>query len=259
MKHESRYTRALFLAFTLMLVQGTLLTERVSAIQTESQAEKQANFKSQALGGLFQRWTFDQQKPEEALGEFSQWVVGGDSPTVWTISADAEAPSPPNILKGGASCQTGSCYHLLVANELDYEYPDVTVRLRFPAEGNVGRGGIVIGLKDETHFYAAVVDLAARKLQVVRVLGEQVTVLGETAITPKPVDWHSLRINRDTIISKDVIEVFFDGRLIQSVQDQTLGRGQIGLLVWGQSPLHFDSLHAVPLFSQRPVSNPAAY
>ena len=123
----------------------------------------------------------------------------------------------------------------------------------------MGRGGIVIGLKDETHFYAAVVDLAARKLQVVRVLGEQVTVLGETAITPKPVEWHSLRINRDTIISKDVIEVFFDGRLIQSVQDQTLGRGQIGLLVWGQSPLHFDSLHAVPLFSQRPVSNPAAY
>jgi len=242
-----------------MLVQGTLLSERVSAIQTESQAEKQANFKSQALGGLFQRWTFDQQKVEEALGEFSQWVVGGDSPTVWTISADAEAPSPPNILKAGASCQTGSCYHLLVANKLEYEYPDVTVRMRFPAEGNVGRGGIVIGLKDETHFYAAVVDLAAKKLEVVRVLGEQVTVLGETAITPKPVDWHSLRINRDTIISKDVIEVFFDGRLIQSVQDQTLGRGQIGLLVWGQSPLHFDSLHAVPLFSQRPVSNPAAY
>lgn len=258
MKHTSRYTGALFLAFTL-IVQGTLLSERVSAIQTESQAEKQANFKSQALGGLFQRWTFDQQKPEEALGEFSQWVVGGDSPTVWTISADAEAPSPPNILKGGASCQTGSCYHLLVANKLEYEYPDVTVRLRFPAEGNVGRGGIVIGLKDETHFYAAVVDLAAKKLEVVRVLGEQVTVLGETAITPKPVDWHSLRINRDTIISKDVIEVFFDGRLMQSVQDQTLGRGQIGLLVWGQSPLHFDSLHAVPLFSQRPVSNPAAY
>jgi len=56
-----------------------------------------------------------------------------------------------------------------------------------------------------------------------------------------------------------VIEVFFDGRLMASVQDQTLGLGQVGLIVWGQSPLHFDSLHAVPLFSQRPVSNPAAY
>jgi hypothetical protein len=259
MNNPFRSKGTVLLAFTLMLVQGTLLSERVSAIQTESQAEKQANFKQQALGGLFQRWTFDQQKPEEALGEFSQLVVGGDSATVWTIGADAQAPSSPNILKAGSSCQTGSCYHLLIANTLQYEYPDVTVRLRFPAEGGVGRGGIVIGLKDEKHFYAALVDLAAKKLEVIRVLDEQVTVLSETAITPKPVDWHSLRINRDTIISKDVIEVFFDGRLLASVQDQTLGLGQIGLLVWGQSPLHFDSLHAVPLFSQRPVSNPAAY
>ena len=102
-------------------------------------------------------------------------------------------------------------------------------------------------------------DVAAKKLEVVRVLGDQVTVRGETATTPKPVEWHSLRMNRDTIISKDVIEVFFDGRLMLSVQDQTLGLGQVGLLVRGQSPLHFDSLHAVPLFSQRPVSNPAAY
>jgi len=258
MKNPFGYS-GLLLAFALILVQGALLVEGVSAIQTESQAEKQANFKQQALGALFQRWTFDQQKPEETLENFSQLVVGGDSAPGWTISADAEAPSLPNILKAGSSCQTGSCYQMLIANKLHYEYPDVTVRLRFPAEGSVGRGGIVIGLKDEKHFYAALVDLAAKKLEVVRVLDEQVTVLGETAIIPKPVEWHSLRINRDTIISKDVIEVFFDGRLTLSVQDQTLGLGQVGLLVWGQSPLYFDSLHAVPLFSQRPVSNPAAY
>ena len=250
---------SLLLAYTLLFVQGMFLAEHVSAIQTESQAEKQANFKQQASGELFQRWTFDQQKPEEVLGDFSQVIVGGGSATVWTIGTDPQAPSPPNILKAASSCQTGSCYHLLIANKLQYEYPDVTVRLHFPAEGSVGRGGIVIGLKDEKHFYAAIVDLAAKKLEVVRVLDAEVTVLSDTAIVPKPVDWHSLRINRDTIISKDVIEVFFDGRLMTSVQDQTLGLGQVGLIVWGQSPLHFDSLHAVPLFSQRPVSNPAAY
>jgi len=231
----------------------------VSAIQLETSAEKQENFKQQALGELFHRWTFDQQTPEDVLSGFSQFVVGGDVAPVWTIAPEKDAPSPPNILKAKSSCQTGSCYQLLVADKLQYEYPDVTVRLRYPDEGGVGQGGIVIGLKDEQHFYAAIVDLAAKKLEVVRVLGDQVTVLGETAITPKPVDWHSLRMNRDTIISKDVIEVFFDGRLLLSVQDQTLGLGEIGLVVRGKSPLHFDSLHAVPLFSQRPVSNPAAY
>lgn len=249
----------LFPVLALMFTQSPLSPVPVSAIQLETSAEKQANFKQQALGELFHRWTFDQQTSEDALSGFSQFVVGGDAAPVWTIAPEKEAPSPPNILKAQSSCQTGSCYQLLVADKLQYEYPDVTVRLRYPEEGGVGQGGIVIGLKDEQHFYAAIVDLAAKKLEVVRVLGDQVTVLGETAVTPKPVDWHSLRMNRDTIISKDVIEVFFDGRLLLSVQDQTLGLGQVGLVVRGKSPLHFDSLHAVPLFSQRPVSNPAAY
>lgn len=231
----------------------------VSAIQAESSAEKQANFKQQALGGLFHRWTFDQQTPEDALSGFTQFVVGEDAAPVWAIAAQQEAPSPPNILKAEPACLTDSCYQLLIADKLQYEYPDVSVRMRFPEDGGAGSGGIVIGLKDERHFYAALVDLAAKKLEVVRVLGDQVTVLGESAITPKAVDWHSLRMNRDTIISKDVIEVFFDGKLMLSVQDQTLGIGQVGLMVRSKSPLHFDSLHAVPLFSQRPVSNPAAY
>ena len=244
---------------SLALVHGLVAPVPVSAIQMESSAEKQENFKQQALGGLFHRWTFDQQTPEDALSGFSTFAVGADAAAVWSVAPEKEAPSPPNILKAESSCQTDSCYQLLVADKLQYEYPDVTVRLRYPAEGGVGQGGIVIGLKDERHFYAAIVDLAAKKLEVVRVLGDQLTVLGETVITPKPVDSHSLRINRDTIISKDVIEVFFDGRLMLSVQDQTLGLGQVGLVVRGKSPLHFDSLHAVPLFSQRPVSNPAAY
>ncbi|HKR80302.1 MAG TPA: hypothetical protein VJR69_11425, partial [Nitrospira sp.] len=45
------------------------------AIQMESSAEKQANFNQQALGGLFHRWTFDQQTPEDALSGFTQFVV----------------------------------------------------------------------------------------------------------------------------------------------------------------------------------------
>jgi hypothetical protein len=246
-------------ALAFLLVQSAFAPSPVSAIQMETSEEKEANFKQQALGGLFHRWTFDQQTSENALSGFAKFVVGADGPARWTVSGDKEAPSPPNILKGEPTCKTSTCYQLLVAEKLEYEYPDVSVRLRYPDDGGVGQGGIVIGLKDERHFYAAIVDLAAKKLEVVRVLGEQVTVLGETAITPKPVEWHSLRMNRDTIISKDVIEVFFDGRLLLSVQDQTLGLGEVGLVVRGQSPLHFDSLHAVPLFSQRPVSNPAAY
>jgi hypothetical protein len=44
-----------------------------------------------------------------------------------------------------------------------------------------------------------------------------------------------------------------------TVEDQLLAIGQVGLLVRGQTALNFDSLHAIPLFSQRPLSTPAAY
>ena len=114
-------------------------------------------------------------------------------------------------------------------------------------------------MRDASNFYAAIVDLASKKLEVIRVVDGHLAQLGQTAITPKAVDWHTLRVQRNTIISKDVIETFFDGMLVLSVQDQSLGLGQVGLLVYGKSSLHFDSLHAVPLFSQRPFSNPAAY
>jgi hypothetical protein len=251
--------------FCLVVIAAALLGEwgffavEAPAIQEENQAEKEANLKGQALGGLFNRWTFDGQKPNEVPADFSILSLGDGAEGAWTIQADADAPSAPNSLRSESSCQSPSCYRLLVANKLQYEYPDVSVRLRFPTEGGAGRGGIVIGLRDAKNFYAAIVNLASKKLDVIRVINGQVTQLGQTAIVPKAVDWHSLRVQRDTIISKDVIEVFFDGLLVVSVQDQSLGIGQIGLLVHGNTSLHFDSLHAAPLFSQRPFSAPAAY
>jgi hypothetical protein len=250
--------------FLLMMLAVTsaelcVVAERVPAIQKENQAEKEANLKGQALGGLFKRWTFDQQNPSEIPAEFSQLNFGEESASEWAIQADAEAPSAPNSLRAESTCQSASCYRLLIADKLQYEYPDVSVRLRFPTGGGIGQGGIVIGLQDASNFYAAIVDLASKQLEIIRVIGGQVTRLGRTAISPKAVEWHSLRVQRDTIISKDVIEAFFDGVLVLSVQDQSLALGRVGLVVHGKSSLYFDSLHAVPLFSQRPFSAPAAY
>jgi hypothetical protein len=236
-----------------------LQAQKASAVPREDQAEKEANFKQQALGGLFHRWTFDQQTSEEIFSDFSQIGKGEGTVSVWTIGSDAGAPTPPNILRASSPCQMESCFRMLVANKLQYEYPDVSVRMRLSDEGKDGRGGIVISFKDSENFYAGIVNFPEKKLEIVRVLKGQVTVLGQTPVTPKPVDWHTLRIQRDTIISKDVIEAFFDGLLVLSVQDQSLGIGQVGLVVERNSSLHFDSLHAVPLFSQRPLSSPAAY
>jgi hypothetical protein len=158
-----------------------------------------------------------------------------------------------------SSCQALSCYRVIVADEFQYEYPDLSVRMRFPVDAAVGVGGVVFGLKDATHFYAVVVNLAAKTLEVSRVVDGKETKLGRSSIMPKASPWHMLRIQRNTIISKDFIETFFDGQLAVTVEDQSLATGQVGLLVRGPMALDFDSLHAVPLFSHRPLSAPAAY
>ena len=233
--------------------------ERSHAIQAESRAEKEANLKGQAQGGLFNRWTFDQEKSGEAPAGFSMLGFGEGRAADWMIKVDNDAPSASNVLAVKSSCQAVNCYRLIVADGFEYEYPDVSVRMRFPIDAAVGVGGVVFGLKDATHFYAVVVDLAAKTLEVSRVVDGKETKLGRSSIMPKASPWHMLRIQRNTIISKDFIETFFDGQLAVTVEDQSLATGQVGLLVRGPIALDFDSLHAVPLFSHRPLSTPAAY
>ena len=71
--------------------------------------------------------------------------------------------------------------------------------------------------------------------------------------------WHALRVRRNTIISKEYIEVFFDGVHVLSIEEKTISPGQIGLLTGGAATVAFDNLNAAPLYSQKPLSPPAAY
>ena len=117
----------------------------------------------------------------------------------------------------------------------------------------------MFGMKDAQNYYATVVDVSQKIIQVVRVIEGKESVLGRAAIKPKPVEWHTLRVQRNTIISKDFVETFFDGSLALSVEDQALGVGQVGVLVRGESSARFDNFNAAPLYSSRPLSAPAAY
>ena len=228
------------------------------AVQRETRAEKEANLKKQAMGGLFRKWTFEQDRPDEIPAGFVALSSGGGPPGFWVVQTDATAPSPPHMVSVSSGCGSLNCYHLLLARDMEYEYPDLTVRFR-ASEGAGAIGGLAFGAKDAENFYAAMVDLQGLTVSVVRVVTGQATTLSQHSVSPKPVAWHTLRVQRNTIISKDFIEIFLDGSLVLSVEDQMLGLGMVGLASNGNSSLFFDALHAVPLFSHRPLSPPPAY
>lgn len=133
------------------------------------------------------------------------------------------------------------------------------MRIQQGTDGASGQVGVVFGMKDPQNYYATIVDVAQKVIQVVRVIEGKESVIGRAPIKAKPVDWHTLRIQRNTIISKDFIETFFDGSLALSVEDQALGVGHVGMLVLGLASARFDNFNAAPLYSSRPLSAPAAY
>lgn len=225
------------------------------AVQRETQEEKEHFLKQQAKGGLFQRWAFDHDQPDGSPAGFTAMATSNVAPVRWVVRPAADAPSPPHIVTVLAQCERKPCYQLLMAQGLRYEYPDLSVRFR----GTEGMGGVVFGAQNPANFYAAMVDLAKSTAQVIRVVDGNEQVLAQTPVTLKQVEWHSLRVQRNTIISKDFIEMFVDGVLVLSIEDQTLGLGEVGLLAGGDTSLSFDTFHAVPLFSHRPLSPPPAY
>ena len=114
-------------------------------------------------------------------------------------------------------------------------------------------------MKDPKNYYATIVDFSQKTIEIVRVIEGKESVLGRASLKAKPVEWHTLRVQRNTIISKDFVETFFDGSLSLSVEDQALGVGQVGVLVKGEASARFDNFNAAPLYSSRPLSAPAAY
>lgn len=244
----------------VLLVAGTvfLLGPSLSyGVQRETQEEKAAHLTEQAKGGLFRQWAFDQEPIGGLPQGFSKAVSREEPLAEWVVQRHPTAPSPPNGVGASSSCRQ-SCYQLLLAEGMQYEYPDVSVRLHAPP-GAAGSGGVVVGARDAKNFYGATVDLATQQVRFVRLSSGVVTILGQATVPLKPVDWHTLRVQRNTIISKDFIEVFVDGTLVLSVEDQTLGLGQVGFVVSDRTMMLFDSFHAVPLFSHRPLSSPPAY
>lgn len=215
--------------------------------------------REQGTGDLFNLWHFDEQKIGETPAGFSAKTVGDGASGTWKIEADPKAPSAPNVVVQAVPCPSAGCFQMLLAEGLIYDYPDLAIRLRVTSPDSKGVGGAVFGVKDSRNFYAVVVNLSTDTLEVIRVLDGKEAVLGRASVKPWKEAWHLLRVQRNTILSKEFIEASFDNQLAVSVQEKALSAGQIGLVTRGETAISFDNFHAIPLYSQRPLSPPAAY
>jgi hypothetical protein len=208
---------------------------------------------------LFQEWLFDKSALEALPEGFSQEVGGQHGKGGWLVSKDPTAPSRPQLVEQQLTCGEGLCYQLLTVDGVTAEYVDLSVRMKMRLVTPSGKAGLAYGVQDAQNFYAVVVEPKTNEIVAYVVKNGQPTELARETLILEPSEWHYLRIQRNTIISKEFTEIFFDHHLLIDVYDQSFKKGKIGLVAMGDGAFSFDNLRAMELMTNRPLSRPAAY
>jgi len=208
---------------------------------------------------LFQEWKFNQSSLDVRPEGFSQETSGPVSQGEWTVRKDPSAPSRPTLVEQQLTCGADLCYQLLIADGVTVEYVDLSVRMKMRLGTPSGKAGLAYSIQDAKNFYAVVVAPKTNEVVAYVVKDGQPTEIARETLILEPAEWHFLRIQRNTIVSKEFTEIFFDHHLLLDVYDQSFRNGKIGLVAIGDGAFSFDNLRAMELLTNRPLSRPAAY
>ncbi|WP_447963158.1 hypothetical protein [Nitrospira sp. Ecomares 2.1] len=208
---------------------------------------------------LFQEWKFDQSALSELPEGFTKAVGEPSGKGEWSVKEDPSAPSRPHLVEQRLQCAEDWCYEILIAEGAVAEYVDLSVQIKLNLGTPSGKAGLAYGVQDNKNFYAAVVEPSTNEVVVYVVKNGAPTELGRESLIPRSAEWHFLRIQRNTIISKEITEISFDNHLVLSVADQSFKKGQLGIVAIGDGSFSFDNLRAMELQSNRPLSRPSAY
>ena len=208
---------------------------------------------------LFQEWQFDTSTLNEVPQGFSLEVGGKSHEGGWFVKEDNLAPSQPKTAEQHLTCEKGLCYQLLSVDGVTVEYVDLSVRMKMRLGTPSGKAGLAYGIQDAQNFYAVVVEPKTNEIVAYVVKEGQPKEIARETLILEPSEWHFLRIQRNTIVSKEFTEIFFDHHLMIDVYDQSFKIGKIGLVAMGDGAFSFDNLRAIELMANRPLSRPAAY
>ncbi len=209
---------------------------------------------------IFEEWNFEKNLDAVVPPGFSSHTLGHGYPGEWTVMTDENAPSRTHALLQSTPCPSPGCYQLLINDTVRVEYLDLTVGILSQLGTPESAAGLVLGLQDLDNFYAVIIHPATNVVKAYRFSDGKPTLIEEHAVTPRPrTPWHFLRVQRNTIVSKDFFEISFDNQFILSIYDSTFQTGQIGLLTTGDGKFAFDNLRVVELVTSEPLSRPPAY
>jgi len=176
--------------------------------------------------------SFDQDNPGALSPGWRAGVTGRGSP-LWTVEADASAPSKPNVLKQSGSGTFPWCVRTGAS------FADGHVEVKFkPVSGREDQaGGVVWRFKDGDNYYVARANALEDNVSLYYTQnGRRNTLKYVNALVPRNT-WHTLRVE----FSGKSIRVIFNGKLyIELEDDHIAGAGAVGVWTKADSVTLFD-------------------
>ena len=181
--------------------------------------------------------SFDQDTVGALPDGWRAGVTGRGSP-LWTVEADAGAPSKPNILQQSGSGTFPWCVRT------DASFADGTVEVKFKAiSGREDQaGGLVWRFKDGDNYYVARANALEDNVSLYYTQNGKRNTL-KYVDAPVPRDrWHTLRVE----FSGKRMRVIFNGKTyIELDDDHIAGAGAVGVWTKADSVTLFDDFTCV--------------
>src|SRR5207248_84700 len=186
------------------------------------------NFDSDSLGQLPQK--------------FHAALTGSDSESKWAVTADASAPSKPNVVGQTSTDQTDYRFPLLISDEGSFQ--DLALSVRFKAvSGNIDRAaGLVFRLKDPNNYYIVRANALENNYRLYHVVNGRRSQFAGANLKVTSGEWHELRV--EAVGNK--ITCYYDGSQKIEATDETFkDAGKVGLWTKADSVTSFDDLKVV--------------
>jgi len=187
---------------------------------------------SASFAAAAEREAFDQAKPGALPPGWTRTQTGEGKP-VWTVVADASAPSQPNALK-----QSGTASYPLALKE-GTALKDGFVEVKFkPVSGEEDQaGGVVWRLKDAGNYYIARANAIEGNVRISHFLNGKRTQFKGANLPVATGQWHTLRVE----FAGSQFKVVFNGKALFDAEDAThKDSGKVGLWTKADSVTLFD-------------------
>jgi uncharacterized protein YneR len=169
---------------------------------------------------------------------FSVALTGGGPPPVWSVIADASAPTG-HVLAQTSTDRTDLRFPLLIHDGLSAADLEVSVRFKAIA-GRVDRAaGIALRLADPGNYYVVRANALEDNVNLYRVVGGSRRQIAGASVKVTSDTWHSLALKAEG----DTFSVSFNGKQLFVAKDTTFpNAGKVALWTKADSVTHFDQL-----------------